>query len=1371
MQANDASCTDEARYGVRGQVILKNSYPADGTFSFFLRNDVVAGLNLRCAPKGWKLLSFPDIDFAFLKDKVSGDRGSLSFLLLAEPDSKGTVIPHASASLEFSVLGKTAQMILQNGATKNTAEFRVLFDAGRPLQQLDHLKNEYPPLREQALGELLRDLTTKPTGWVLQGLSATVAPSRGALLQASAKVGLTGAQWQCLPGITLHSIAGTFVYDVGTGMRLVLEATCSIYGLALTAQVDTEGLLLAALKGPVNQPQQTKDILENTPLKDAALAEIGLQATLGDKAYIFTAALDRSWAIDATDHIELIDVRLALSGKGAGAPEATLAGTLKLGTAATLSACAAYTGGSWSVAASAHDLAFAPVAEWLAKRNVPVPDSVKGLELVELGVIWKQGGTVQLTVQLRFPLEGALVDYRGTFTKKTTWSSTHQLRLTAGLHQLDLQAKIKQGSVLASWQAPTAQGVPAGDLLSACGIQVPALPSAMLPALHSFALYYDRTKHVLVLYVKTDRVRIAFGRLGATVTERRHAVQTSATIPSSMPARLSDLPLLKGHLPPSEDVCVTGLTFESAQLGNGDLKALNEALENINGDPFGNLQRGTAVTATVKVLGETHKLSAGPGSVRTADAEDRAGFPDCAAGASLPASPAAAPADAVTWLNVGKSLGPLRIERVGLGLGSKHLQILFDASLTLAGLTFGVQGLAIKIAMADESVTAGLQGLSLAYRNPAVSIAGAVVNRSGTDPNFDVDLAGMLALTTPKLALAALGGYQHHVPPREYTSVFVFARVGGELGGPPPFVLEGLCGGLGINNTLTIPALEDLGSFPLLAGIHSNQDPGEILAELRERMTPVPGAMWAALGIDFASFRYASCSALLIAEFGPDLVIALLGRCTAAFPLASDPGGLKPFAQAQLDIRAVYQHSKDQLSIAGRLTPQSYLLSADCVLHGGFAFDNWFGASAHPGDFVYTLGGYHPAFKPPAHYPRPAEVGFSWNPGGELAVDGGSYLALTPGAVMAGGHLRAAYQTSGSLGSLSAGFTVQADVLIEWSPFHFEADFTVRAWYRVISSLLFWHGGEMSGEVQFSLDLWGPPTGGNVHIDVWKFSFDVPFGQLRPGKPALSWKEFEAQHHPWLSITPAKGVLPLAAPEPGKPLVVANHDVCFITRSVMPATALTFTATDRDPQSATGSRVDIRPLPDCNNITSTHTVTLRTLDAPLNSPCRHWTDPACPHWTLPPKTKQATWTAQAACAKAPAALWSAQALPPVPEPQQALVAATTGWKITSAPVQRTGGNLAAARKQFEADPVQPGGRCPLAPASSPQGPVARTDTDAYGKVSAQLAGGAGSRRTVREALAPYGLPVTGQDDEDLKRLSRNLNHYLTHPPLLTGTAP
>ena len=51
------------------------------------------------------------------------------------------------------------------------------------------------------------------------------------------------------------------------------------------------------------------------------------------------------------------------------------------------------------------------------------------------------------------------------------------------------------------------------------------------------------------------------------------------------------------------------------------------------------------------------------------------------------------------------------------------------------------------------------------------------------------------------------------------------------------------------------------------------------------------------------------------------------------------------------------------------LAPSSFLLDPACHLTGGFAFCLWFGDNPHAGDFVVTIGGYHPAFAPPSYYP------------------------------------------------------------------------------------------------------------------------------------------------------------------------------------------------------------------------------------------------------------------------------------------------------------------------------------------------------------------------------------------------------------------
>jgi hypothetical protein len=91
----------------------------------------------------------------------------------------------------------------------------------------------------------------------------------------------------------------------------------------------------------------------------------------------------------------------------------------------------------------------------------------------------------------------------------------------------------------------------------------------------------------------------------------------------------------------------------------------------------------------------------------------------------------------------------------------------------------------------------------------------------------------------------------------------------------------------------------------------------------------------------------------------------------------------------------------------------------------------WFDGP-HAGDFVITLGGYHPLFKKPAHYPTVPRLGFNWQVGSVLSLKGEMYFALCAHAIMAGGRLEASFK----LGSLWTNFIAEAHFLISWKPYY-----------------------------------------------------------------------------------------------------------------------------------------------------------------------------------------------------------------------------------------------------------------------------------------------------------------------------------------------
>ena len=108
-----------------------------------------------------------------------------------------------------------------------------------------------------------------------------------------------------------------------------------------------------------------------------------------------------------------------------------------------------------------------------------------------------------------------------------------------------------------------------------------------------------------------------------------------------------------------------------------------------------------------------------------------------------------------------------------------------------------------------------------------------------------------------------------------------------------------------------------------------------------------------------------------------------------------------------------------------QLTSNSYILSKDCHLNGGFAFYTWFEPHRQAGDFVLTLGGYHPKFIVPDHYPQVPRLALNWQVSSELHIKADAYFALTGSAIMAGAHLQATWQS----GALRAWFVAGADFL------------------------------------------------------------------------------------------------------------------------------------------------------------------------------------------------------------------------------------------------------------------------------------------------------------------------------------------------------
>jgi hypothetical protein len=503
---------------------------------------------------------------------------------------------------------------------------------------------------------------------------------------------------------------------------------------------------------------------------------------------------------------------------------------------------------------------------------------------------------------------------------------------------------------------------------------------------------------------------------------------------------------------------------------------------------------------------------------------------------------------------IKKAIGPLDINNLGLKLDIRNsmVWIPLDAAISLSCLKFGLNGFSLGIPFGkDKEIECKLDGLSLAFIRDPIEISGGFLKAGNS---FD----GEALIKIKNFSLSALGSYSA----AENPSLFIFALVSYPIGGPPCFYVTGLAAGFGYNRTLKIPEVDHLTEFPLVSyAISDNKAKptlSEISGQLQNYIPPSAGDFWLAAGVKFTSFNMIYSFALLTINFGTKLEVALLGRSVLDVPSKgqSSSGFLKA-AHAELLIKVKFDPEKGVVAATGKLAPNSYVLSKDCSLTGGFAFYIWFNGP-NRGDFVLSLGGYHPAFKRPDHYPIVERLALNWPISPSLSIKGSGYFALTPSCIMAGGALEAVYQE----GNLKAWFTAHADFLMEWKPFHYDINLGVMigASYRVDN--IFVHK-TYTFELGADAHLWGPEFSGEVTIKWYFLSYTIKFGNGSSQPAKLGWEDFKNSFLPasLCNLTIARGLLKEEKDESstkGISWIVDPSDFSISIHSAIPCTSIKF---------------------------------------------------------------------------------------------------------------------------------------------------------------------------------------------------------------------
>ncbi|KAI1030068.1 hypothetical protein LB504_010367 [Fusarium proliferatum] len=462
-----------------------------------------------------------------------------------------------------------------------------------------------------------------------------------------------------------------------------------------------------------------------------------------------------------------------------------------------------------------------------------------------------------------------------------------------------------------------------------------------------------------------------------------------------------------------------------------------------------------------------------------------------------------------------KDTGPIAISNVGLKYKAKTLSIVFDATFQLGPIGFSLLGFTLntRFKSLDElpTISVNIDGLAASFDRRPLTIAGIIVH--GNDGAMDYYAGGLIIGFRPYQFQAAgfYGVITLAGSNRSFQSVFVFAKLNGPLMTLAFAEISGICGGFGYNSSVRLPSVDQVSDFPFINSgrLSNNENAMEVLKELVDPSAggwfqPLDSTYWGAFGMKLSAFRMLSVDAVVAVQFGDSVKLGIFAAATCDIP--SSNARLK-LAHAELGIAAVLDFDYGFFKIEAQLSPRSYILSPNCHLTGGFALCYWFDApladKARIGDFVFTLGGYHQAFRVPVGYPNPPRLGISWNLGGGLSISGEAYFAITTKACMAGGRLHAAFKA----GPLSAWFDAFANFLINYRPFYFDMSAGVSV--GVGFSIDFWFIHiRISVQIGAELYLWGPPVAGRVHVDFWIVAFDINFGDHHPKIPPVTLSEF-----------------------------------------------------------------------------------------------------------------------------------------------------------------------------------------------------------------------------------------------------------------------
>jgi hypothetical protein len=578
---------------------------------------------------------------------------------------------------------------------------------------------------------------------------------------------------------------------------------------------------------------------------------------------------------------------------------------------------------------------------------------------------------------------------------------------------------------------------------------------------------------------------------------------------------------------------------------------------------------------------------------------------------TVPAKPDAPPSEKKADTDMkpySKKVNAISISNIGLEYKSESQTVVvkFNATAQLGPIEVDLIGFGLEINFskckgihprewANLDLNVSLNGLGISMTGPTLTIAGFLERIKEIENGLEIEgYQGGIGVKFTPYTFIAFGSYKDVKGQGDsFSSFFVYAMLQGPLLKTPYVEIKGISGGFGYGSQLTLPGITEIQKFPLL--MDADPNPQKAFKKLQDGnsggtqfISIARGSMWFAVGILATAMETVDVSALLTLQISPTVTeIGILGTAKANLPRGASPD--KSLACIELDFVGKINLTQGTFRFDGQIGTGSFLLSKDCRPTGGFMVCAWFSPSPHSGDWCISIGGWHPAYVPKAHYPPPPpRLQIAWRYSDNLSIMGQAYAALTPDALMGGALINVMF----NLGNISAYFNAQADFIMQFHPLYYQAKVSVIAGvsYEI---RVFGVSKKLGVDIGAMLELSGPPFSGKAHFEVCVVNFDFYFGAPPSVPNALSLQEFvevvqKADKDKPKGLNPdhvlaiESGAIPQndapnAAQTPDKSWIVRGADFTFTVMSRVAVSAAGVVGTN-DKKITSDTKIWARPM-------------------------------------------------------------------------------------------------------------------------------------------------------------------------------------------------